>query len=326
MAPSLVVIVNPTSGRGRSGKILPRVREALAASGVDHDVRLSRSPLDPPRMAEEAAREGARIVAAMGGDGMVGMVGSSLVGTGAALGVIPVGTGNDFARMIGLNRKKPVEAVKLLAGDPRIVPIDAVRVSGTSTGAEGSLGSGGSGGSEGSDAGSDVAAHFINVAGAGFDSDVTETANRMKSRVQGTAKYVAAVIKTLRVFTPAQFEVTVDGESRSLSGMLIAVGNGRSYGGGMNVCPDASLTDGALEVCVVGGMSKGAFLRAFPRVFRGTHVDHPKVTMMRGARVELAADRPFNVYADGERSVPLPAVFEVLPKALEVAVPQGVNL
>src|SRR5204863_7968883 len=108
-----------------------------------------------------------------------------------------------------------------------------------------------------------------------------------------------------------------------LSGMLIAVGNGESYGGGMRVAAGAALDDGLLQVCVVGGMSRGAFLRAFPRVFRGTHVTHPKVTMLRGARVEIAADRAFGVYADGERSVPLPAVFEVVPGSLRVAVPKG---
>jgi diacylglycerol kinase (ATP) len=91
----------------------------------------------------------------------------------------------------------------------------------------------------------------------------------------------------------------------------------------MRVAAGASLTDGLLEVCVVGGMSRSQFLRAFPKVFRGTHVDHPKVTMLRGARVEVSSDRPFDVYADGERSVPLPAVFQVLPGALKVAFPKG---
>ena len=299
-----MVVVNPRAGRGRGGRFLPGVRQALA--GTDTEVLISRSPADPPLMARDAAADGARIVAAMGGDGMVGMVGSALVGTQAALGVIPVGTGNDFARMLGLNHRKPVEAANVVAGEPRLVEIDAVHVTG--------------GGGE------DTPDHYVNVAGAGFDSEVNETANRMKTRVQGTAKYVASVVKTLRVFEPARFELTVDGERRELPAMMIAVGNGRSYGGGMKVCPDASLTDGAVEVCVVGAMSTGAFLRAFPRVFRGSHVTHPKVTMLRGARVELAAERPFNVYADGERSVALPAVFEVVPRALKVAVPSGSSL
>jgi diacylglycerol kinase (ATP) len=299
MGSRIVVLVNPTSGRGRSARILPKVREAITTLGLDAEVRISKSPEDPARIAAECVEAGVEILAAMGGDGMAGMVGAALVGTDTALGVIPTGTGNDFARFVGINRKKPVEAVAVLA-DPEIRTIDAVKVSG-------------GGRTE----------HYINVAGAGFDSEVNETANNMKWKAQGTAKYVAAVVGTLRKFTAAQFEVTVDGEHRSLSGMLIAVGNGESYGGGMRVAAGASLTDGKLEVCVVGGMSKGAFLRAFPKVFRGTHVNHPKVTMLSGARVEISSDRPFDVYADGERSVPLPAVFEVLPGSLKVAVPKG---
>jgi len=295
----IVVLVNPSSGRGRSAKLLPKVREAIQTLGLDAEVRVSRSAEDPPRIARESAEAGAEIVAAMGGDGMAGMVGGALVGTETALGVIPTGTGNDFARFIGINRKKPLDALAALA-DPDLRQVDAAKVTGDGR-----------------------SSTFINVAGAGFDSEVNETANNMKWKAQGTAKYVASVVSTLRRFTPAQFEVTVDGEQRSLSGMLIAVGNGESYGGGMRVAAGASLTDGLLEVCVVGGMSRSAFLRAFPKVFRGTHVSHPKVTMLRGARVEIAADRPFDVYADGERSVPLPAVFESLPGALRVAFPKG---
>jgi diacylglycerol kinase (ATP) len=299
VAPRIVVLVNPTSGRGRAAKFLPRVRQAIHTLGLDAEVRLSKSPEDPALVARECVDAGVEILAAMGGDGMTGMVGAGLVGSETALGVIPTGTGNDFARFIGLNRKKPVEAVHVLA-DPEIRVVDSATV-----------------------AGGGRLERFVNVAGAGFDSEVNETANNMKWKAQGTAKYVAAVMGTLRRFTPAQFEVTVDGEHRSLSGMLIAVGNGESYGGGMRVAAGASLDDGQLQVCVVGGMSRGAFLRAFPSVFRGTHVTHPKVTMLRGARVEIAADRPFDVYADGERSVPLPAVFEVVPKSLRVAVPRG---
>ncbi|SRR6266540_1756436 len=301
MAPRVVVVVNPTSGRGRGARLVPKVREELAALGVEHEVVLSAGPQDPPRIAREAAEDGVEIVAALGGDGMAGMVGSALVGTRAALAVIPTGTGNDFAGFLGFKRKKPMSVLPSLV-DPEIREIDAVR-----------LQSG------------DRVEHFINVAGAGFDSEVNETANRMKTRVQGTAKYVAAVFSTLRRFKPAKFEITVDGQPHPLSAMLVAVGNGRSYGGGMKVCPDASLTDGQLEVCVVGAMGRGAFLRAFPRVFRGTHTTHPKVTMLRGARVEIAADRHFDVYADGEQSVPLPAAFEVLPKSLRVVMPKGAS-
>jgi diacylglycerol kinase (ATP) len=297
----MVIIVNPTSGRGRGARLVPKVEEKLTALGVEHEVVLSKSPEDPPRIARQAAEDGAEVVAALGGDGMAGMVGSALIGMRTALAVIPAGTGNDFAGFLGFKRRDPIGVLASLV-TPQIRDIDTVRVQG---------------------ADGESQAHFINVAGAGFDSEVNETANRMKTRVQGTAKYVAAVFSTLRRFEAAKFDLTVDGKHHPLTAMMVAVGNGRSYGGGMKVCPDASLTDGLLEVCVVGAMGRFEFVRNFPRVFRGTHTTHPKVTMLRGTRVEIAADRHFHVYADGEQSLPLPATFEVLPASLRVVVPAG---
>ena len=140
----------------------------------------------------------------------------------------------------------------------------------------------------------------------------------MRLRLGATATYIVSVVKTLRKFRPAGFHLSVDGIDHDLDAMLVVLGNGRMYGGGMKVCPNASLTDGKLEICVVEAMSTGAFLRAFPRVFRGTHVDHPKVRMLQGSRVELDADRDVKLYADGERIGRLPALFEVVPSALRV--------
>ena len=132
--------------------------------------------------------------------------------------------------------------------------------------------------------------HFLNVAGTGFDSEVTETANRMRTRIQGSAKYVAAVLKTLPGFQPGRFEVTVDGEHHTLPGMMIAVGNGVSYGGGMKITPGASFTDGQLDMTVIGAMPKPQFLWNFPKVFRGTHVRHPKYGRGLVLRREGAGD------------------------------------
>jgi diacylglycerol kinase (ATP) len=259
---------------------------------------MSESAEHAAEVARTAARGGAEIVVAMGGDGLVGVVGSSLIGTSAALGLIPTGTGNDFAVALGYDRKRPAAALAFLER-PAFLEIDVAVIRWD-------------GGER----------HFVNVAGTGFDSDVTETANRMQSRVQGTAKYVVAVMKTLPGFRAGRFEVGIDGgASRTLPGMMIAIGNGVSYGGGMKVTPGASFTDGLLDVTVIGAMSKPRFLRKFPTVFRGTHVRDHMVTTLRGKKFEVSADRPFEVYADGEHVCPLPATFEVVPRALRVVVP-----
>jgi diacylglycerol kinase (ATP) len=295
MTARLTVVVNPTSGRGRAARVLPEVEHRLAALGAD--VVVSDGPEHAQEIARKAAEDGAEIVVAMGGDGMVGMVGAALIGTGAALGLVPTGTGNDFAVALGYDRKRPEAAVAFL-DRPAFLEIDAGLIRWT-------------GGER----------HYVNVAGTGFDSDVTETANRMRTRVQGTAKYVAAVFKTLPGFRPGRFEVRVDGTAHTLPGMLLAIGNGVSYGGGMKITPGASLTDGLLDATVIGAMSKPQFLANFPKVFRGTHVSHPKVTTLRGKSFEVSADRDLEVYADGEHVGPLPATFEVVPKALRVVVP-----
>jgi diacylglycerol kinase (ATP) len=208
--------------------------------------------------------------------------------------VLPAGTGDDFAKGIGSGK---LDAATKRLVDPTIREIDVVRVVAGAT-----------------------ERYFVNVAGAGFDSDVNETANAMTTRLGGTGTYVVAVLRTLRTFTAANYEITVDAQTMTLPAMLAVVGNGASYGGGMKVLPAASVTDGLLDVCIVEELSRVAFLRAFPRVFRGTHVSHPKVRMLRGRTVKLEADRRIQVYADGERVGPLPAIFEVEPGALRAVV------
>lgn len=292
----IVVVANPTSGGGKGRRILPPVLARLQAMGIPHRAVVTEDGSHPDRAAREAADQGAEAVLALGGDGIVGACANALVGTDTALGVIPAGSGNDFAAHLGLDAKRPLDAVELLRRG-RNQRIDAVRAEGPGW-----------------------ERHYVCVAGAGFDSETNEVANRVR-RLRGTAKYVYAVLRTLARFRPAEFMLRVDGEQTRSAAMMIAIGNASSYGGGMRVCPDASLVDGLAEVCVVGAMSRLRFVAAFPKVFRGRHVDHPRVTMLRGARVDVEASRPFLVYADGEPLGPLPATFTVVPGALEVLAP-----
>ena len=292
--PDVVVVANPTAGHGRSGSLVGKVAGMLHDAGVDHEIRVSTSADELSRLAREAAEQGTRIVAVLGGDGSVHLAANALLGTGAALAVLPAGTGDDFA--VSVAARKLSDAVELLV-DPKIVPIDVVKLTcGAKT------------------------RHYVNIAGAGFDSDVNETANGMTVRLGNTGTYIAAVIRTLPKFEPARFSITVDEEQLDLEAMLVVVGNAPAYGGGMRVLPAALVNDGLLDVCVVTALSKPAFLKAFPRVFRGTHTSHPNVIMLRGTGVRVESDRRVQVYADGERIGPLPAVHELIPAALPVVV------
>ncbi len=291
---TVVVVANPAAGRGRAGRRIGQVVSQLTDLGIAHHVRVAESAGDLEHLARRAAEDGADIVAVLGGDGSVGAAVNGLVGTGAALAVLPAGTGDDFAKAIGPGTLGP--ATRLLAA-PDIREVDVIKVT---AGAQ--------------------ERYYVNIAGAGFDSEVNETANAMSLTLGGTGTYVAAVLKTLRRFAPAHYEIALDGEHITTEAMLVVVGNSRSYGGGMRVLPTAEIDDGLLDVCIVHALSTAAFLRAFPGVFRGTHVRHPKVSMLRGTRVTVEANRRVHVYADGERVGPLPAIFEIVPGALRLVV------
>ena len=231
---------------------------------------------------------------AMGGDGMVGACAAGLADAGpgarAALGVVPAGGGNDVARALGLPHDDPLAAAGLLPGLARR-RIDLARADGR---------------------------RWLNVAGAGFDAEVNRLANQRLRRAPATLRYVGALLVKLAVERPSRFTLTLDGHARELAAWLVVVANGRSYGGGMRVAPGARFDDGMLDVVVIGDLGKASFLATFPKVYSGRHVQHPMVAVHHARRVELAADRPRTVYADGEHAGELPMVFEVEPSALTV--------
>jgi len=294
MAAPMIVVANPTAGHGKAGKIVGRLDHLLHTAGIDHELVLSESGPDLEARVRRAAEGGASIVGCVGGDGTVGLAANGLIGTEATLAIFPSGTADDFAVSIGL---KNLEGAVRAVADGNIARIDAARVSTQ-----------------------ERTRHYVAIASCGFDSEVNEAANAMTLRLGGTGTYVAALVKTLSRFTPADFTIDLDGEIVSGEHMLVAIGNSISYGGGMKVTPDASIVDGTLDVCMLRALGKPAFLRAFPRVFRGTHVTHPAVRMARAKRIHVEADRRVMVYADGERVGPAPATIEVVPASLSIFV------
>jgi len=289
----VLVVYNPTAGGGRAGRLAPRVVERLRGDGVEVAQHPTRS-LEDARLAACLAAAEVDVVVAVGGDGTVGACAAGLADAGpgsrAALGVVPAGGGNDAARSLGLPADDPLAAAGLLTRLRRR-PADLATVAGRA---------------------------YLNVAGAGFDSEVNRVANQRLGWARGRPRYVGAVLAQLVVGRTARFELVLDGRAQRLEGWLVAVANGPSYGGGMRVAPRASLADGLLDVVVIGAIGKLEFLRTFPKVFSGAHVEHPAVAVHRAARVDLDADRSLAVYADGEPAGTLPATFEVRPSAVTV--------
>jgi diacylglycerol kinase (ATP) len=286
------VIVNPAAGRGRTRKLLSDLETRARHAGAE--LHVSPEPGAPTKLALAAAEAGHDLVAC-GGDGLVTEVAAVAADTGTRLAIVPTGAGNDFARVLGYDPKRPLDAFDVLAhGHDRVV--DLGRVNGR---------------------------WYTCVTASGFDAEANRWANTVH-RLSGTSLYVAAVLRTLAVYKPHRFQLTVDGRTEEMRAWLVAVGNGPAYAGGMRVAPAARMDDGLLDVTVIGAMTKWEFLVNFPKVFKGTHVNHKQVHTFRGERVELASldsSVPMEVYADGERVGPLPGRMEAVRDALNVRVP-----
>jgi YegS/Rv2252/BmrU family lipid kinase len=285
-----LVLVNPSAGGGRARDLLPGLEGALRDRGLAYRLVMTTSLDHGVEEARAAAADG-EVPVVMSGDGLVGQVGGALAGTEVPLGVIPGGRGNDFARVVGIPTAIPGAVDLLAAGTTR--SIDVGEVNGR---------------------------RFLCIASCGFDSDANRIANEARL-VKGNLVYLYAALRALVAWKPARFEVTLDGKRREFTGYAVAAANNRAYGGGMFLAPDAELDDGKLDVVWTSDVSKLHFLANLPKVFKGRHVDNPEVTVLRGSEVEIRADRPFAVYADGDHIADLPATIRVLPRALDVIAP-----
>lgn len=229
--------------------------------------------------------QGCAGVVAVGGDGLVHLVLQQVAETDIPLVVIPAGTGNDFCRTLGWPLDQVETILEAVLHQPA-TKVDLGLVDGEWFGA---------------------------ILSTGFDSMVNERANAMKWP-KGPSKYNVAIVLELLGFKPRNYEIDIDGQHFSTKAMLIAIGNGQSYGGGMRVCPNADLRDDLLDVMVLSPISKLEFLRVFPKVYAGTHVKHPAVKILRGKRVRINSEAI--AYADGERIGVLPVQAESVPAAL----------
>jgi len=288
----VAVIVNPQAGGGRASRLLPGVEAALRAQGAAFRVERTHS-IEHARELARAARDAGEVVAAFGGDGLVGAVAGELCGGLGTLAVLPGGRGNDFARKLGIGGD-PVAACAVIA-EGRQRAVDVARVDGKA---------------------------YLGIASAGLDSDVSEIALTTRLRL-GRLVYAYGTVRALARWRPARWQVVIDGEARGFDGYSVAVANTGVFGGGMYLVPDAQVDDGLLDVVLMDAMPKRRYLANLPRVFKGTHVDEPGLHFLRGREVAFHADRPFRLYADGDPIAELPASIRIEPGALRVLAPEA---
>lgn len=299
MSSRVALLINPTSGKGKGKTVGAQVEKALRDAGFEVVAAWAdTAALASDKLAKIVA-DGIDAVFAVGGDGLANIAINAVAGTTTPLGLIPSGTGNDLAVTIGLPLE-PVAATELAIAALKTgkrQAIDAVHVSGAETDR-----------------------WFGCVLGAGFDSVVNERANQLKWP-RGPQRYNVAILLELPRFKPMPFEITVDGVRADGEVMLTALGNAKSYGGGIKMTPDAVLDDGLIDVCVLRPVGILKLIRTMPAARKGTHVSEPEVEMLRGRVVTLAAPNvatPVIAYADGERFGPLPITCTNHPGAVQL--------
>ncbi|MFD3536599.1 diacylglycerol kinase [Streptomyces sp. NPDC058664] len=314
MSSDITLFVNPTAGRGRGARAARPAARALRDAGFAVRTVLGHDAADALRRAREAVAAGTGALVAVGGDGMISLALQAVAGTRTPLGVIAAGTGNDFARTLGLPVRDPGAAARVTAGILRTTggrSTDLGRILGRTDG-----------GPPTTDGTTEATAPrwYGTVLASGFDSRVNDRGNRMRLPA-GRFKYDLAILAELAGFRPVPYRLTLDGERVvEVDATLVAVGNGSSYGGGMRICADARTDDGLLDVTVVGDCDRTTLIKVFPRVYKGTHLSHPKVTTYRARSLTLDAPDTTG-YADGEPLGPLPLTVECVPGALHVLAP-----
>ena len=266
---------------------------------MPYRVRLTTSADQLREEIEAADQSGVGCAVIAGGDGTWHGAVNAAAGRSLPLALLPIGTGDDNARSLGLPRNRPEELAELIAaGSHRTIDAGVVRDSAGDT------------------------RLFSGVLSAGFDSRVNERANAFH-QWPSTTRYLAATIVELRGLRPMRYRIELDGVSQVMDAHLVAVGNGRYYGGGMAICPGAMVDDGTLEVVAIGDVSRWRFVTSFPSVFRGRHVEQPYVHRWQARSVVLAVDdgSVVPVYADGEPVTRLPIEVTIAPGALTVIAP-----
>ena len=293
-----LVIINPAAGGGRALRSVAWVRERLAPR-PEARLEITRRSGDAEALAAEAARRGHDRVIVIGGDGTVQEVVNGLLSADepASMGIVPLGSGNDLARSLALPGELGSAWRTAVGHATRWIDVARARNA------------------------AGVERLFASAGGIGFDAQVAAAMAERSGWQVGRAGYLLTTLTELRRFENRRVRLTIDGASVIGDVLFVAIANGVFYGGGMRIAPGALLDDGRLDVCVVGDISRLTVLRQLPNLYRGTHVDHPAVSMRSGAVIEADGDGDTRIHLDGEPFGSLPLHVTVRHRALAVAAP-----
>ena len=289
------VVLNPAAGKGKVQKMHRAIRNELEKRGVVADYRVSSRKGEIKRFAFECVEKGYEKLIICGGDGTVHEAIHGLVNTDVALGIIPLGTGNDLSRTLGI--KKDISFACSVIGEGREKRIDVARVN------------------EGH--------YFVGVGALGFDAEVAALAEKFKRFAPGICIYILAILAKLLTYSFKRITIRFNSEEYHEEVLLAAFGNSRFYGGGIQITPQAEMDDGMLDLCVIRRINRLKLLFLLPTVYRGTHIRFSEVNLYRTRKIVVESNIPLNLYGDGEFVSSTPLSIEVIPQALKVIVPSG---
>jgi diacylglycerol kinase (ATP) len=288
-----LVILNPSAGKGKSIDVRDIIKSGLRKYSIDYEMYISKNLDDMINATKTGLEKDFQNFIAVGGDGTLHYLANVLAGTDKNIGAIPTGSGNDATATLGIT--SDIEKCCHTIKNGKIKKIDLGLINDKY--------------------------YYLCIAGSGFDSQVNYLANNTRMPVKGPLKYSYSVYKTLITFRPKKFFVDYNNNARELYGMMIAASNMPMYGGGMRITPDADPEDGLFDVCIIKKMTKMHFIKIFPKVYEGKHVNDEHVEIFRTAALKLDSEYPFSVFADGEYICKLPASFKMIPKKLNFIVP-----
>jgi diacylglycerol kinase (ATP) len=300
---STVFLVNPASDNGVTGRRWPELARRASTLGLDGETHLSERPGHLIELAEQAAEGGASLVVAVGGDGTLSEVVNGLMRAGhkPELGTIPLGTGMDFVRTYAIPTPFDDAVRVALSGHTR--RIDVGRVAYRTW------------------AGESAERYVANVGSVGMSAAVAQRANGMSKALGGRTTFFYALVRVFLEWQNTVVDVELDGETRSGRMHDVVVANGRYHGGAMKLAPEAEPDDGLFDVLLIGDVNKLDFVTTAPKLYRGTHLAHPKVDLVRARTVAVDATEPLPIELDGEQVGTTPVRFEIVPSAIAVRVP-----
>jgi diacylglycerol kinase (ATP) len=301
--PKLGIVLNPIAGRGRALKIEKPLIEYLRQRNIIFQLKKTQGPRHATDLSSQMSKE-FDIIVALGGDGTVNEVATGLIGSTASLAVFPIGSGNDFNRLIGIPKTMRLAIDTIISGTKKLFDLGRVLIQNST--------------------GMTQVKHFTNTLGIGIDAQIAKEAQSIKY-LRGLPLYVVAAIKALSMYSPNEYTISDNGITRKEKAYLICAGNGIYEGGGFKMLPDANPTDAKLNICLIRKMSVLNAIPLVPKIIQGTHGGHSKVTLWDSKGISISSEQPFILHGDGEifEENAVDVKIDLIPKAISVITPKN---